>query len=116
MLPNGCTKLDGKTTPISCVSITVQRWAKIGDGGLSIAGVTVVRTTGSTSKSTLLNTNSTNMISILISHEDDTYKEACQLANKWAKENLIPNYNLEEIGITIRFYSEFDKELFKATL
>jgi len=56
------------------------------------------------------------MISILISHEDDTYKEACELAKNWAKQNLIPNYNLEEIGVTVRFYSEFDKKLFKAML
>ena len=56
------------------------------------------------------------MISILVSHEDDTYKDACKLAKVWAEQNLIPNYNLEEIGITIRFHSEFDKKLFKATL
>ena len=56
------------------------------------------------------------MTSILISHEDDTYKDACEAAKRWAKDNLIPSYNLEEIGITVHFYSEFDKQLFKATL
>lgn len=56
------------------------------------------------------------MISLLISHEDDTYKDACELAKRWAQANHLPNYKLEEIGLTVRFYSEFDKELFKATL
>jgi hypothetical protein len=56
------------------------------------------------------------MISLLISCEDETYKDACNFAKKWAKDNHIPSYKIEEIGITIRFYSEFDKKLFKEIL
>ena len=56
------------------------------------------------------------MTSILISHEDETYKRACELVKKWEGSNLIRSFNLEELGLTVHFYSEFDKNLFKATL
>ena len=56
------------------------------------------------------------MTSILISHEDETYKRACELVKKLEGASLIQSFNLEEIGLTVHFYSEFDKNLFKATL